>query len=146
LLTAAAGGYVLPVATGFAVLRYRLYEIDRIISRTVTYAVVAGLLAGLYAGIVFGPTRLLPATGDLAVAGSTLAVAGLFNPLRHRVQQLVDRRFNRSRYDAELLIDSFTTRLRSAVQLGDVLADVRGVLGRTVQPTSTMIWVRGSWR
>ena len=145
LLTAAAGSYVLPVATGFAVLRYRLYEIDRIISRTVTYAVVAGLLAGLYAAIVFGLTRFLPATGDLAVAGSTLAVAGLFNPLRRRVQQLVDRRFNRSRYDAELLIDSFTTRLRSAVQLGDVLADVRGVLGRTVEPTSTMIWVRGSW-
>ena len=144
LLTAAAGSYVLPVATGFAVLRYRLYEIDRIISRSVTYAVVAGLLAGLYAVIVFGLTRLLPATGDLAVAGSTLAVAGLFNPLRKRVQQLVDRRFNRSRYDAELLIDSFAARLRSGLNLGDVLVDLRGVLARTVEPASTMIWVRGS--
>ena len=144
LLTAAAGSYVLPVASGFAVLRYRLYEIDRIISRTVTYAVVAGLLAGLYAVIVFGLTRLLPATGDLAVAGSTLAVAGLFNPLRHRVQQLVDRRFNRSRYDAEVLIDSFSARLRSGINLGDVLDDLRAVLARTVEPDSTMIWVRGS--
>ena len=144
LLTAAAGSYVLPVATGFAVLRYRLYEIDRIISRTVTYAVVAGLLAGLYAVIVFGLTRLLPATGDLAVAGSTLAVAGLFNPLRKRVQQLVDRRFNRSRYDAELLIDSFAARLRSGINLGEVLGDLRGVLARTVEPDSTMIWLRRS--
>lgn len=144
LLTAAAGTYVLPVATGLAVLRYRLYEIDRIISRTVTYAVVVGLLACVYAVIVFGLTRLLPATGDLAVAGSTLAVAGLFNPLRHRVQQLVDRRFNRSRYDAEVLIDSFAARLRSGINLGDVLGDLRGVLARTVEPDSTMIWVRGS--
>jgi hypothetical protein len=144
LLTAAAGSYVLPVATGFAVLRYRLYEIDRIISRTVTYAVVAGLLAGLYAVVVFGLTRLLPATGDLAVAGSTLAVAGLFNPLRHRVQQLVDRRFNRSRYDAEILIDSFSARLRSGINLGEVLDDLRAVLARTVEPDSTMIWVRRS--
>jgi hypothetical protein len=144
LLAAAAGSYVLPVATGFAVLRYRLYEIDRIISRTVTYAVVAGLLAGLYTVIVFGLTRLLPATGDLAVAGSTLAVAGLFNPLRHRVQQLVDRRFNRSRYDAEVLIDSFSTRLRSGINLSDVLDDLRSVLARTVEPDSTMIWVRRS--
>jgi hypothetical protein len=143
-LAAAAGSYVLPVATGFAVLRYRLYEIDRIISRTVTYAVVAGLLAGLYTVIVFGLTRLLPATGDLAVAGSTLAVAGLFNPLRHRVQQLVDRRFNRSRYDAEVLIDSFSTRLRSGINLSDVLDDLRSVLARTVEPDSTMIWVRRS--
>ena len=146
LLTAAVGSYVLPVATGFAVLRYRLYEIDRIISRTVTYAVVAGLLAGLYAVIVFGLTRLLPATGDLAVAGSTLAVAGLFNPLRHRVQQLVDRRFNRRRYDAELLIDSFAARLRSGINLGEVLSDLRGVLARTVEPDSTMIWLRRSLR
>ena len=146
LLTAAAGTYVLPVATGLAVLRYRLYEIDRIISRTVTYAVVGGLLAGLYAAIVFGLTRLVPATGDLAVAGSTLAVAALFNPLRRRVQDLVDRRFNRSRYDAEMLIDSFAARLRSGVNPSDVLVDLNGVLAHTVEPESTVVWVRGSLR
>jgi hypothetical protein len=144
LLAAAAGSYVLPLATGFAVLRYRLYEIDRIISRTVTYALVGGLLTALYAGTVFGMTEILPASGDLAVAASTLAVAALFNPLRRRIQRIVDRRFNRSRYDAALTIDSFAARLRSRMHLGDLLTDLRGVLAQTLEPTSTAIWVRGS--
>lgn len=143
LLASAAGSFILPVAAGLAILRYRLYEIDRIISRTITYTVLAGLLGGLYAGAVFAMTRLVPATGDLAVAGSTLAVAAVFNPLRRRIQQVVDRRFNRSRYDATLLIDSFAVRLRSGAELEEVLADLRGVLVHTVEPTSTMIWLRG---
>ena len=142
LLLAAVGSFVLPVAAGLAVLRYRLYEIDRIISRTVTYAIVAGLLGSVYVAAVYAMTRLVPATGDLAVAGSTLAVAALFNPIRRRVQQVVDRRFNRSRYDAALLIDSFATRVRSGAELGEVLADLQGVLVHTVEPTSTIIWVR----
>ena len=142
LLLAAVGSFVLPVAAGLAVLRYRLYEIDRIISRTVTYAIVAGLLASVYVAAVYGITRLVPATGDLAVAGSTLAVAALFSPLRRRVQDGVDRRFNRSRYDASLLIDSFASRVRSDAELGEVLADLRRVLVHTVEPTSTIIWLR----
>jgi hypothetical protein len=142
LLSAAAGTFILPAAAGLAVLRYRLYEIDRIISRTVTYAIVAGLLAALYTVTVYAMTRLVPATGDLAVAGSTLASAALFNPLRRRVQRIVDRRFNRSRYDAALLIDSFALKLRSEVGLGEVLADLQEVLVHTVEPASTKIWLR----
>lgn len=144
LLAGAAGSLVLPVAAGVSILRHRLYEIDRIISRTITYAVLAALLGGLYAGAVFAMTRLVTATGDLAVAGSTLAVAALFNPLRRRIQQLVDRRFNRSRYDATLLIDSFALKLRSGAELGEVLADLRRVLVHTVEPSSTIIWLRGT--
>jgi len=143
LLAGAVGSLILPVAAGLAVLRYRLYEIDRIISRTISYAVLAGLLGGLYAGAVYAMTRLIPATGDLAVAGSTLAIAALFNPLRRRIQEVVDRRFNRSRYDAALLIDSFGLQLRSGADLGEVLADLRRVLAHTVEPSSTMIWLRG---
>jgi hypothetical protein len=133
---------ILPAAAGLAVLRYRLYEIDRIISRTVTYSIVAGLLAALYTATVYAMTRLVPVTGDLAVAGSTLAIAALFNPLRRRVQRVVDRRFNRSRYDAVLMIESFALRLRSGVELGEVLADLQQVLVHTVEPASTKIWLR----
>jgi hypothetical protein len=139
---AAAGTLILPAAAGLAVLRYRLYEIDRIISRTVTYSIVAGLLAALYTATVYAMTRLVPVTGDLAVAGSTLAIAALFNPLRRRVQRVVDRRFNRSRYDAVLMIESFALRLRSGVELGEVLADLQQVLVHTVEPASTKIWLR----
>jgi hypothetical protein len=142
LLLAAAGTLILPAAAGLAVLRYRLYEIDRIISRTVTYSIVAGLLAALYTATVYAMTRLVPVTGDLAVAGSTLAIAALFNPLRRRVQRVVDRRFNRSRYDAVLMIESFALRLRSGVELGEVLADLQQVLVHTVEPASTKIWLR----
>lgn len=143
LLAGAAGSLILPVAAGLALLRYRLYEIDRIISRTIAYTVLAALLAGIYAGAVFAMTRLVPATGDLAVAGSTLGVAALFNPLRRRIQQVVDRRFNRSRYDATMLIDSFAVRLRSGAELTEVVAELRAVLVHTVEPTSTTIWLRG---
>jgi hypothetical protein len=143
LLVGAAGSLILPIAAGVAILRYRLYEIHRIISRAITYTLLVGLLAGLYAGAVFAMTRLVPASGDLAVAGSTLAVAAVFNPLRRRIQQVVDRRFNRPRYDANLLIDSFTARLRSRADLAEVLSDLRRVLVETVEPSSSMIWLRG---
>ena len=143
LLAGALGSLALPVAAGFAILRYRLYEIDRIISRTIAYTILVGTLAASYAGAVFALTRLVPTTGDLAVAGSTLAVATLFNPLRRRIQQVVDRRFNRLRYDASLLIDSFAMTLRSRADLAEVVSDLRGVLVHTVEPSSTMIWLRG---
>ncbi|MGH8927587.1 MAG: hypothetical protein ACRDWH_04515 [Acidimicrobiia bacterium] len=142
LLVAAVGSLILPVAVGFAILRYRLYEINRIISRTVTYTVVAILLAVLYSGAVFALSRLVPLTGDLAVAGSTLAVAALFNPLRRGVQEIVDRRFNRPRYDAALMIDSFAGRLRANTQLSEVLADLQTVVVNTVEPRSATVWLR----
>ena len=144
LVTGAVGSLILPVAAGFAILRHRLYEIDRIISRAISYTLLVGLLAGVYAGAVFAMTRLVPATGDLAVAGSTLAVAALFNPLRRGIQNGVDRRFNRSRYDASLLIDSFAARLRTREELGEVLSDLEGVLARAVEPSSARIWLRGT--
>ena len=144
LLLGAAGSLILPLAAGLAILRYRLYEIDRIISRAISYTLLVGLLAGLYAGAVFAITQLVPASGDVAVAGSTLAVAAVFNPLRRRVQVVVDRRFNRPRYNATLLIDSFTVRLRSRAELSDVLSELRGVLVETVEPSSSMVWLRGS--
>ena len=142
LLAAAVGSLILPVAAGLAILRYHLYEIDRIISRAISYALLVGLLAGLYGAGVFALTTVVPATGDLAVAGSTLAVAALFNPLRRRIQTVVDRRFNRSRYDANLLIDSFAVKLRSRADLAEVVSDLRGVLVHTVEPSSAMIWLR----
>jgi hypothetical protein len=136
------GSLFLPVAAGLAILRYRLYEIDRIITRTVTYAVVVMLLALSYALIVFALSTLVPATGDLAVAASTLAVAALFNPLRHRVLQNVERRFNRPRYDSERLIDSFAGRLRSQAGLTEIVSEVGHVIARTVEPTTASVWVR----
>ena len=95
------GFAALPLGIGVGILRYRLYDIDRIISRTLAYALVTGLLVGVYAGLVLLATRVLPLSGPVAVAGATLAAAALFNPLRRRVQQIVDRRFNRARYDAD---------------------------------------------
>lgn len=132
----------IPVAIGVAILRYRLYEIDRIISRTLTYATVVGLLAAVYAGTVFVLGWLLPVEGDLAVAGSTLAVAALFGPLRRRVQRWVDRRFNRSRYDADQEVSRFADRLRHKVEPGGITADLIRVVTRTVQPMSTGVWLR----
>jgi hypothetical protein len=110
ILPSAAG---IPLACVVAVLKYRLYEIDRLISRTVAYAIVTGLLVGVYAGLVLLATRVLPLRGSVAVAGSTLAAAAMFSPLRQWVQRLVDRRFNRTRYDAELMITAFAARLRA---------------------------------
>ncbi len=132
----------LPVSVGIAVTRYRLYEIDQIISRTVTYGLLTLLLVGAYLGSVFLLRSLLPIEGQLPVAVSTLAIAALFNPLRRRIQRLVDRRFNRSRYDAELALTDFGERLRTQgdlVSLGDEIAEV---VERTMQPRSLALWVR----
>ena len=105
----------LPIAIGVAILRYRLYEIDRLVSRTLAYAVLTAVLVGTFAGIVLLTTRVLPFSSPVAVAASTLAVAALFNPLRTRVQRLVDRRFNRARYDRDALVAAFGAKLRDAV-------------------------------
>ena len=103
----AAGVAALPIALGIGILKYRLYEIDRIISRTLAYAIVTGLLVGVYVGLVLLATQVLRFSSPVAVAASTLAAAALFNPLRRRVQRVVDRRFNRAHYDAEASVAAF---------------------------------------
>ncbi len=134
---------VVPISIGMAILRYRLYDIDRIISRTVSYGAVTALLAGTYAGLVFVLRDLLPSQGgSLAVAASTLAVAALFNPLRRRVQAFVDRRFNRSRYDLSRTIEAFSQRLRTEVDLDQLGRDFQDVAGESMHPKSMTLWLR----
>ncbi len=135
-----------PIAIGIAVLRYRLYEIDRLVSRTLSYALITGLLVAIYAGLVTVVTRFTPTGNSLAVAGSTLAVAALFRPLRRRVQGAVDRRFNRARYDAGRTVESFSARLREQVDLASVQEDLLSVVQVTMQPTATRLWLRTDGR
>lgn len=124
-----------------AILKYRLYDIDRIISRTLAYAIVTGLLVGLYAGLVLLGTRVLPLSSPVAVAGSTLAAAALFNPLRRRVQQVVDRRFNRARYDAGKIVAAFAVRLKDAVDLDTVRDDLVSVVHEALEPAHASVWL-----
>ena len=133
---------IVPVAIGFAILRYRLYDIDRIISRTLSYGVLTVLLAGAYVGLVFVLRELLPFQGSLPVAISTLGVAAAFNPLRRKVQAFVDQRFNRSRYDAARVIDGFSRRLRTEVDLDQLGHDLLGVAAESMQPASMALWLR----
>jgi hypothetical protein len=137
----------LPVAIGIAVLRYRLYEIDRIISRTIGYAVVTVTLAVTFGGaILLFQAVLAPLTGGntLAVAASTLVAAALFQPLRRRVQTVVDRRFNRARYDAERTAAAFAAQLRDEVDLRNLSGDVLQVVAQTVAPATVALWLRRS--
>jgi hypothetical protein len=136
------GIVALPVAMGVAILRYRLYEIDRLISRTLAYALLTGLLVGVFAGLVLLTTRVIPFSSPVAVAASTLAAAALFNPLRTRVQRLVDRRFNRARYDREALVAVFGARLRDAVDSETVVTELAGAASRSVEPAHVSIWLR----
>jgi hypothetical protein len=138
---ATAGIGVLPLAIGVAILRYRLYEIDRLISRTLAYALLTALLVGTFAGIVLLTTRVLPFSSPVAVAASTLAAAALFNPLRTRVQRLVDRRFNRARYDRDALVTAFGTRLRDAVDSETVLAELAAAASSAVEPMHVSVWL-----
>ena len=136
---------LIPVSVAIAVFKYRLYEIDRLINRTLVYGLLTALLVGVYAALVFLLGGLLdPATGDsaLAVAASTLAVAALFQPARRRVQELVDRRFNRRRYDAARTVEGFSVRLRDHVDLDTLSAELLGVVDQTVQPASASLWLR----
>jgi hypothetical protein len=136
---------LVPIAIGVAVLRYRLYEIDRLISRTIGWALVTVVLVGAFVLLVLGSSAVLePLTGGntLAVAGSTLVVAALFTPLRARVQRAVDRRFDRARYDGERLIGAFGERLRDEVDLEVIRADVLGTVDAAVRPASVGLWLR----
>jgi hypothetical protein len=132
----------LPVAMGIGILKYRLYEIDKLISRTITYLIVSGLLAGIFVAIVVVMTRMLPFASPVGVAASTLAAAALFNPLRVRVQRTVDRRFNRAHYDAEAIVDAFTLRLRDAVDLDTVRGELLRAVDRAVEPAHASLWLR----
>ncbi len=146
LLGWAVGGClaVLPVAIGAAVLRYRLYDLDRILSRTLAYGLLTLLLGGGYAGVVLGLGQLLGRHSNLAVAGATLAVAAAFQPARRRVQAVVDRRFDRRRYDAARTIAGFSARLRQQVDLDTLTADLLAVVEETMQPTQASLWLRPS--
>ena len=132
---------LLPVAIGVAVLRYRLYEIDRVISRTVSYLLLTGVLVGVYALGVLGVGALVPGErSDLLVAASTLAVAALFRPLRARVQRIVDRRFNRARFDAGRTLESFTSRLRDEVDVDALVEDLGATIRSTFGPKRLNVW------
>jgi hypothetical protein len=133
----------LPVSMGIAILKYRLYDIDRIISRTLAYAIVTGLLVGAYAGLVLLATRVLSVHTPVAVAAATLAAAALFNPLRRRVQQIVDRRFNRARYDADQTVAVFAARLKDAVDLDSVRNDLATVVQQALEPAHMSVWLSG---
>jgi hypothetical protein len=140
------GVAALPISIGVAILKYRLYDIDRIISRTLAYAIVTGLLVGVYAGLVLLATQVLKFHSTVAVAASTLVVAALFNPIRRRVQHAVDRRFNRARYDAEQLIAAFAARLQDAVDPDAVHADLTGMVHSALAPTHVSVWLQPSER
>ena len=131
----------LDVAIAIAVLKYRLYDIDRIISRTLAYAIVTGLLVGVYAGLVLLATQVLTVKSPVAVAGSTLVAAALFSPLRSRVQRAVDRRFNRARYDADQTVAVFAARLKDAVDLDAVRDDLAGVVHQALEPAHVSVWI-----
>jgi hypothetical protein len=134
------------VAIGVAIFKYRLYDIDRLINRTLVYSLLTALLAGVYAGLVLllgplfgGVTRDPP---SWVVAGATLAVAALFQPARRRIQQTVDRRFNRRRHDAARTVEAFSARLRDHVDLTTLSAELLGVVDQTMQPTRVSLWLR----
>jgi len=139
-----AGAYVvmLPLAIGAAVLRYRLYDLDRIINRTLSYGLLTVLLGGGYAGVVLGLGQLVGSSSSLAVAVATLAVAAVFQPARRRVQWAVDRRFDRRRYDAAMTIQAFSARLRQQIDLDTLTAELLNVVDQTMQPTQVSLWLR----
>jgi hypothetical protein len=136
------GFIALPVSIGVGILRYRLYEIDQVISRTVAYAIVTGLLLGVYAVLVTTAHRVFTDRSPPAVAGATLAAVALFNPVRRRVQRVVDRRFNRAHYDAEATIAAFAVRMQDAADLDEVRSDLLAVAYQVMEPAHVSIWVR----
>ena len=136
------------MAIGIAILRYRLYEIDRLIRRTLVYGLLTALLGVVYAGLVLGLGQLFGGVTDnppsWAVAGATLAVAALFQPARHRIQHAVDRRFNRRRYVAAATIEAFSGRLREQTDLDSLTGELLEVVNQTMEPTTASLWLRSS--
>jgi hypothetical protein len=145
-LFSALGLFALPASIGVGILKYRLFDIDRLISRTLAYALVTGLLLGVYAGLVLLATQVLRFSSPVAVAASTLAAAALFTPVRRRVQRAVDRRFNRARYDADRMVDAFAARLQDAVDLDAVGTDLTRVVHLALEPAHISVWMAGSSR
>jgi hypothetical protein len=141
---AAFGTAALPVCIGVAVLKYRLYELSHIISRAVSDTLITVLLGGVFAGLILLADRVLPVKGSVAVAVATLVIAALFNPLRKRVQRGVDRRFNRSRYDAEATVAAFTARLRRTIDLDTIQGDLATVVHEAFQPAHVSVWLPGT--
>jgi hypothetical protein len=141
----AAALAALVACLGVAILRYRLYDIDRIISRTLAYAIVTGLLVGVYAGLVLLATGVLRLHSTVAVAAATLVAAALFSPLRSRVQRVVDRRFNRARYDADRTAAAFAARLQDSVDLAAVQTDLASVVQRVLEPAHLSLWTKDRW-
>lgn len=139
---ALTGIVAVPVAITLAILRYRLYDIDRIVSRTVTYALVTAVLFVIYTAVVTLPGALFALESDLLVAAATLVAAGVFVPLRRRVQSIVDARFNRARYDAGIVVERFADRLRSDVDARRLAADLQTTVAATVQPLRVSLWLR----
>ena len=142
-------GALVPVAIGIAILRYHLYDIDRLISRSLAYATITGVLAAVFAGTAIALSAVLGtfAQGQsLSVAGATLFVLALFGPVRRRAQSAIDRRFDRANYDASMTVQALTERLRDDVDLERVEADVLGVLDRTFHPATAGMWLRGTTR
>ena len=131
----------IPAAIAAAILKHQLYDIDRIISRTLSYAIVTGLLVGVYAGLVLLATQVLSFSSPVAVAISALAAAALFSPLRSRVQQAADRRFNRARYDADRTVTAFAARLQGETDIGAVRADLLGTVNQTLEPVQLSLWL-----
>jgi len=132
--------FAVPVTMGVAILKYRLYDIDRVLSRTLAYAIVTGLLIGVYAGLVLLAQQVLRFSSPVAVAASTLAAAAMFAPVRRRVQHAVDRRFNRARYDADQTVAAFAARLQDAVDLDAIRADLTGVVRAALEPAHLTVW------
>jgi hypothetical protein len=138
------GILAIPACIGVAILKYRLYDIDRIISRTLAYAIITGLLVGVYAGLVLLATQVLRLHSTVAVAAATLAAAALFAPVRRRVQRVVDRRFNRARYDADRTVAAFAARLKDAVDTDTVREDLSGVVQACMEPAHISVWIKPS--
>src|SRR5439155_22244061 len=133
---------LVPVAIGIAILRYGLYDIDRIINRSLVYVLLTVVLGGVYAGLAVGVGALAGSTNSVVIAGSTLVVAALFTPARRRVQGFIDRRFYRRKYDAARTLDAFSSRLREEVDLDDLQVHLLDVVRDTVQPAEASLWLR----
>lgn len=139
---AIVGLFGIPLSIGVGITKYRLYEIDRIVSRTLAYALLTGLLIGVFVGLVLLTTRVLPFSSPVGVAASTLAALALFNPLRGRIQHVVDRRFNRAQYDAEQTVAAFSARLRGAADVDTVLGELAAAAAQSLEPAHVTVWTR----